>query len=159
MKEEKYRKGQVVFRQGDLGDCMYFIRWGSVGVFANYGEKNEKKLAELRAGDYFGEMELLDHASRSATVVSLERGTVLSRISEDEFDEFVRENPARIADILARLSHKLRETTKKYLQVCQAVDQSVGAQADEVVESETYGFEQNKELRAIHDMQDAVDAE
>ena len=88
MKEEKYRKGQVVFRQGDSGDCMYSIRWGSVGVFANYGEKNEKQLAELRAGDYFGEMELLDHASRSATVVSLERGTVLNRISEDEFDEY-----------------------------------------------------------------------
>lgn len=159
MREEKYRKGQVVFRQGDSGDCMYFIRWGSVGVFVDYGKKNEKKLAELRAGDYFGEMELLDHSSRSATVVSLERGTVLNRISEDEFDEFVRENPARIADILARLSHKLREITKKYLQVCRAVDQSVGEQADEVVESETYGFEQNEELRAIHDMQDAVDAE
>ncbi len=160
MREEKYRKGQVVFRQGDPGDCLYYIRWGSVGVYANYGEKNEERLAELRMEDYFGEMGLLDHASRSATVVSLDHGTVLSRISEDEFEEFLREKPARVVDILSRLSHKLRDTTKKYLQVCQAVDESVGGRTGEVVDSETYGFEKNDKLKAIHDeMQAETDAE
>ncbi len=151
MKEEKYRKGQIVFWQGDPGDCLYYIRWGSVAVIANYGEKNEEKLAELRTGDYFGEMGLLDHAARTATVVCLDHDTVLNRISEDEFEEFLRENPARIMDILQRLSHKLRDATKGYLEICEAVSDTVGARTDEVTAAKDYGFAQNATLKAVHD--------
>lgn len=151
VKEEKFGKGKVVFRQGDPGDCLYYIRWGSVGVYANYREENEEKLAELRTGDYFGEMGLLDHEVRSATVVSLDHDTVLNRISEDEFDEFLHDNPARVVDILKRLSHKLRKATKSYREVCQAVSESVGAQTNEVSETGNYGFDQNEKLKAIHD--------
>ena len=151
MKEERFSKGQVVFRQGDPGDCLYYIRWGTVGVFANYRQRDEEKLAELRTGDYFGEMGLLDHEARSATVVSLDHDTVLNRISEDEFEEFLRDNPARVVDILKRLSHKLRKATRNYREVCQAVSESVGAQTDEVSQTGTYGFGQNEKLKAIHD--------
>ena len=151
MKNEKFRKGHIVFRQGDLGDCLYYIRWGTVGVYANYGERGEQKLAELRTGDYFGEMGLLDHGRRSATVVALDHDTTLNRISETEFDEFLRENPARVMDILTRLSHKLRKATRRYLEICQAVDESVGDQTNQVAESTAYGFEQNSTLKAIHD--------
>lgn len=151
MKAEKYRKGQVVFRQGDPGDCLYYIRYGSVGVYVNYGEKNEELLAELGANDYFGEMGLLDHESRSATVVCLERDTTLCRISDEEFEEFLHENPARVVDILRRMSHKLRATTKNYLEICHAVSESVGPQETEVAEQKTYGFAQDETLVAIHD--------
>ena len=151
MEAKKYRKGQVVFRQGDPGDCLYYIRWGSVGVYVNYGEKNEEKLAELGASDYFGEMGLLDHTVRTATVVCLDHDTMLCRISDDEFDEFLRENPAKVVDILQRLSHKLRIATTNYLEICQAVSESVGTKEDEVTESKTYGFAENETLKAIHD--------
>lgn len=160
MKEERFRRRQVVFRQGDPGDCLYYIVWGSVGVYANYGERGEEKLAELRAGDYFGEMGLLDHERRSATVVSLDHDTVLNRISEEEFEEFLRERPARVVDILQRLSHKLRDTTKAYLEICHAVSDTVGAQADQLDEDTTYGFDRNETLRAVHDdMQPATGAD
>ena len=158
VKTETYRKGQVVFRQGDPGDCLYFIRYGSVGVFVNYGQKDEKQLAKLGQNDYFGEMGLLDHASRSATVVSLMHETTLCHISDDEFEEFLHENPARVVDILQRLSHKLRSTTRKYLEICQAVSDSVGPQASEVSGSQTYGFADNQKLVDIHDsVRDAAD--
>ena len=151
VKQEKYRKGQMVFWQGDPGDCMYSIIWGKVAVVANYGEVNEEKLAELGEGDYFGEMGLVDHAPRTATVICLEQGTILNRIDEGEFEEFLRESPNRVMDILQNLSHKLRVTTKEYLKICHAVSESVGAQEDEVAESTTYGFAQNETLKVIHD--------
>ena len=81
----------------------------------------------------------------------MERDTQLDRISEEEFEEFLRENPARIVDIMGRLCHKLRETTKGYLKICHALNDSVGTQVDKVAESTTYGFEQNETLKAIHD--------
>ena len=160
VKQEKYRKGQMVFWQGDPGDCMYSIRWGRVVVIANYGEMNEEKLAELGEGDFFGEMGLLDHAPRTATIISLENNTILHRIDEDEFEQFLRENPARVMDILQNLSHKLRATTRAYLKICRAVSESVGAQEDEVAEATTYGFAQNETLKVIHDdVQDTVSDE
>ncbi len=151
MKEEKFRKGQIVVLEGQYDDSLYYIRWGSVGVFVNYGKKNEEKLAELRADDYFGEMALLNRSSRSATVVSLESGTVLNRISENEFNEFLREKPTRVMDIFRRLCHKLRDADKNYLQICEAVSDSVGTQADGVNKTTTYGFAKNDTLKAIHD--------
>ena len=151
MGKNTYGCGQVIFREGDPGDSMFEVYTGKVGVYANYREENEEKLAELRTGDYFGEMGLLDHEVRSATVVSLDHDTVLNRISEDEFDEFLHDNPARVVDILKRLSHKLRKATRNYREVCQAVSESVGAQTDEVSQTGTYGFGQNEKLKAIHD--------
>ncbi|MDO4403988.1 MAG: cyclic nucleotide-binding domain-containing protein [Atopobiaceae bacterium] len=151
MKDKALRKGTVVFSEGDLGDCMYLIRWGKVGAFANYGTPNEKKLGELTEGDYFGEMGLIDRAPRSATIVVLENDTLLSRIGEDEFAQFLSENPRKVFDIVTQLSHKLRNATKSYLALCQSISQSVGEGTTGVDATSNYGFGQNEHLREIHD--------
>lgn len=151
MREAKYKKDQVVFWQGDPGNSMYFVRWGSVGVFANYGTSSQRQLAVLREGDYFGEMGLIGNETRSATIVVLESGTVLNKIGEEEFGEFLAAKPARVHDILAQLSHKLRKATKEYLDVCQAVRDVVGGNADEVDASTSYHFAEDERLVSIHD--------
>ena len=151
MKEERYKKDQVVFWQGDPGSCMYYVRWGSVGVYTDYATIRQRQLAVLRSGDYFGEMGLLGQEGRSATVAVLESGTILNRIGEDEFGEFLASNPARVHDILAQLSHKLRKTTKEYLEVCRALRDVVGTDAEEVDESTSYRFAEDEQLVAIHD--------
>jgi len=121
MELKKCKRGEVVIRQGDPGDCMYDIRWGRVGVYSGYGTPSEKKLAELGADDFFGEMELLDKTERSATVVALESGTQLEVITEADFNEFFTRQPAKVFFILQRLCQKLRKTTQDYLQVCQTI--------------------------------------
>lgn len=158
MKEKALKKGQTVFWQGDPGDCMYYIRWGSVGVYANYATSRQRKLAELRQGDYFGEMGLLEQEPRSATVVTLESGTLLTRIGEQEFGEFFLENPTKVLGIMQRLCHKLRDTTRAYRDACEAVDRVVGnagKDAADVDETSDYGFSQDERLRAIHDRHQA----
>ena len=62
---ERYKSGQLIFRQGDPGDCAYFIRSGEVEVA---DEENGSVLARLGAGEYFGEMALLSNKPRNATV-------------------------------------------------------------------------------------------
>ena len=121
MDEKKCRKGEVIIRQGEAGECMYNILWGRVGVYADYGTPREKKLAELGENDFFGEMELLDGNRRSATVVALDAGTRLEVITETDFREFFTNNPAKVYFILQRLCQKLRKTTQDYLQVCRTV--------------------------------------
>jgi len=90
---KSYKKGEIIFKQGDPADCMYDIRWGSVGIYLNYGTSDEKMLAQLRGDDIFGEMGLVDEAPRSATAVAgfrLER--VLDWVGKiDESGEIIAE--------------------------------------------------------------------
>lgn len=125
MNKAVFNKGEVIFRQGDPGNCMYDIVWGSVGVYAEYGTPNEKKLAELRPGDFFGEMGLLEQSPRSATVVALEDDTQVSAIMESDFRDYFAENPAKVFTIMQTLSQKLRRTTQDYLDVCRTVYETV----------------------------------
>ena len=46
------KKGEMIFKEGDLELCMYNIRSGCVGIYANYGKEDEKLLVELKAGEF-----------------------------------------------------------------------------------------------------------
>ena len=154
MIEEKFRKGKVVFNEGDPGNCLYYIRWGSVAVYSQYKTRNQKKLGELSCGSFFGEMGLIAGEKRNATVVSTDHETILNRITEAEFDQFVKENPGMVMDILRQLSHNLRNTTRKYLSLCKDVESTVGSSVETIDENTAYGFENNERLVAIHDDQE-----
>lgn len=69
--KQNYKNGELIFRQGEMGSCMYVIQSGKVGIYLNYGEADQAKLTELSAGQFMGEMGLLDKLPRSATAVSL----------------------------------------------------------------------------------------
>lgn len=158
MSDLALKKGTVVFSQGDPGDCMYYIRWGKVGLYTGYKTLGQKKVAELVQGDYFGEMSLIDGEKRTVTAVVMEKDTSLEAVSQDTFARFLRDNPSKVYQIIEQLSHQLRETTKSYLAICQSVSNSVGAGADKVDESSDYRFGQNEHLRKIHESQASTPA-
>ena len=120
-----YQKDAVVFRQGDAGNCMYCLEYGKAGVYSNYGKPDEVKLAELESGALFGEMSLLDNEPRSATVVVLENDTVISEISESTFRDYFDKSPEVLLDLSEKMSHRLRETTRKYVEACRTVKEAV----------------------------------
>ena len=93
MNTVSYHAGETIFRQGDHSATMYVIQKGCVGILLDYGGVNETKLTELGSGQYFGEMGLLDHSSRSATAVALQDDTILAVIREEDFDAFFRDSP------------------------------------------------------------------
>ena len=61
-----YDSGQIIFRQGELGDCAYFIQSGEVEVI-RFENGSEKLIAKLSEGEYFGEKALIQSAPRSTT--------------------------------------------------------------------------------------------
>lgn len=136
---KEFKKGEVIFRQGDPGDCMYDILSGKVGVYAAYATPNEKLLTELAAGGFFGEMGLLDKAVRSATVVALE-DTQVEVVTEADFNAFFTKNPEKVFRIMQQLSQRLRRQTEDYMEACRAIY--------EVVEAENKGKTRSKSLKA-----------
>ena len=123
-----YAPGTVIFREGDPGDCMYEMQTGCVGVYCDYGGPNQKEVAKLYGGKTFGEMGLLDHAPRSATVVVLEENTVLTKITEEQFFSFFEQNPAVILDVMQQLCNRLRKTTKDYVEACHTAYDAIEAE-------------------------------
>lgn len=79
----RFPAGTTILHEGDMGDFMYVIVSGRVEIAKNAPETPEGKrvLAEFSAGDSFGEMALVDHLTRSASVIALTDCTLL-RIGE-----------------------------------------------------------------------------
>jgi NADH:quinone reductase (non-electrogenic) len=77
MTQEHFEPGEEVFHQGDLGDRMFIILSGRAEVVRRDPER-ETKLAEIGAGEYFGEMALVRQTVRAATVRCVEPMNVLS---------------------------------------------------------------------------------
>ena len=124
-----FARGTVLFREGDPGDCMYELETGGIGIYHDYGGPDEKLITTLyNSGSdikLFGEMGLLDHAPRSATVVILEKDTILTRISEEEFNAYFAENPVVVLDLMQQMCNRLRKTTKDYVEACRTVHEAV----------------------------------
>ena len=85
------RTGQIIIRQGDPGDYYYVIKNGRCRVVRKPGDAQPMvALADLGAGDGFGEEALLSGAPRNATIAALSDG-VLLRLAKADFDRLLRE--------------------------------------------------------------------
>src|SRR5262249_53003979 len=71
--QEHFEPGQEVFRQGDIGDRIYIVLSGRAEVV-----RDERMVASLGRGEYFGEMALLQQVTRNATVRCVEPMDVLA---------------------------------------------------------------------------------
>ena len=142
-----FHKGDVIFRQGDFSSVMYDIAEGKVGVFADYETERVHQLAELKAGDFLGEMGMIEVYPRSATAVALEDGTVLNEIGEDELNAYFKDKPEKLLKIMKQISARIREIDEKYLNACRVAFESANAEAENTEKSEQL----KKEMKAIYE--------
>jgi F420-non-reducing hydrogenase small subunit len=103
-----YQKGEVVFRQGELGDTMYIIQSGAVEVSQVRGDQ-KFVLALLGRGDFFGEMALIDKYPRSATVACIRRSRLLP-LTRSSLLERARYDPGVVFHLLKSLSQRIEKT-------------------------------------------------
>ena len=112
--EHTLKRDEDVFSQGDEGDRLYIVRAGFVGVIvSDKGDEGAPRtLVNLGAGQVFGEMALVDRGKRSATIRSVNDGTVVTSISHEAFNKLCEQDTAIgytvMRNIAADLSFKLR---------------------------------------------------
>jgi len=102
-----YKEGELIIREGDVGDCMYVIQDGQVEVFTKKGGV-EIRLAVHGPGNFFGEMALFDRDVRSASVRTLGEARILT-IDKKNFMRRVHEDPSLAFRIVETMSHRIRE--------------------------------------------------
>ncbi|MBN2378888.1 Crp/Fnr family transcriptional regulator [candidate division WOR-3 bacterium] len=103
--EKQLMPGENLFKEGDTGEVMYFIRKGKIKISIGQ-EDQEKVLAILKDGDFFGEMAVLDGSPRNADASAIEE-TDLIIIDKESFLSKVNENPL-IAYTIEELTKRIR---------------------------------------------------
>lgn len=99
--------GSVIVSQEEQGDALFVIASGKVKVVL-YGETGrEIILSMLGAGDFFGEMSLLDRQPRSANVVAVAESQLLG-LDREAFQTHLTAHPSTGLAILAEMSRRLR---------------------------------------------------
>jgi CRP/FNR family transcriptional regulator, cyclic AMP receptor protein len=113
---KEFSRGEVIFRQGDIGDTFYIIISGRIRISRQIPGMGEEALAILNPGDYFGEMALLEEEERSADALVHEKAVLLSLTKRDLEDLlFVNKDVAYevLWAFVRTLSSRLRETSNK----------------------------------------------
>ena len=106
----------MVFREGEYGTSFYLIESGTAVAFLHYGEENQRRLSEMKTGQYFGEMAVIEAWPRSATVVA-EGELQVTEIPEAGLNQYFKEAPERILAIMKQLSARIRTLTEEYDEV------------------------------------------
>ncbi len=101
--------GQTLFNRGDPGDSMYVVRTGVVEMWFKSDVGERIVLETAYAGDFFGEISLLDGGPRNASALATEDTEALV-IDRGDLDEFFRLRPAAAMDLLTATGRRLRET-------------------------------------------------
>jgi CRP-like cAMP-binding protein len=112
----QYRKGSVVFVQGEQGERCFAIAAGAVKISAYHSDGREAVLAMLGPGDVFGELSPFDEAPRSADATAAEDTELLS-LDGEALREAIRRHPQIGLALLRVLSQRLRLANESFQDV------------------------------------------
>ncbi|MBQ3549243.1 MAG: cyclic nucleotide-binding domain-containing protein [Oscillospiraceae bacterium] len=140
--ERTYKKGDIIYREGDMDFSIYDILWGRVAVYVDYGTEKETLLTEVGGEGFLGMVGFLESRPQNTTAVALEK-TVVAVITFDSFGAYFQQRPAKVLSIMQYMSSRMRELTKGYLAACHALEEH----ADEEVVKEKRPSLYNEQLR------------
>lgn len=107
-----YQDGEIIIRQGEIGDCMYVIQDGKVEIIVEHGDK-EVQVAVRGEGEIFGEMAIFEKERRMATVRAV--GSVrLLTVDEKNFIRRVHEDPSLAYRVVKMMSQRIRRLSGEY---------------------------------------------
>ena len=101
MHPRQYKKGEKIFNSGDIGTSIVLIRSGGVEIKAG-----NKLLAELQAGDFFGEVALIIDEPRTADALATEDSELIFFLRSD-LEEWTQRSPSNGAQFLLNIAKVL----------------------------------------------------
>jgi CRP-like cAMP-binding protein len=102
-----YQDGEIIIRQGDVGDNMFIIQEGQVEVVIEQ-DGQEVRLAVEGAGQPIGEMAIFEHQARSATVRALGQARILT-VDKKNLVRRIHEDPSLAYYMMRTMSRRVRE--------------------------------------------------
>jgi uncharacterized membrane protein len=122
-----YKAGETIFNEHDHGDGLYVVEIGSVRIWVVDDDVNEVTLAELKPGEFFGELAVLDQGERSSNATAI-TDAHLHRLSSNDFQQFLLEHPDVAIDVIREIGARMRQTNAL---VSQRAARNVNKEMDE----------------------------
>lgn len=110
-----FQSGSQIFREGDKGDGLYLVSEGLVQISALITATERRVLNRIKAGDFFGEMAVLDGEPRSATATA-EVLTKTYFIAREKMLSAIERSPKLATSLVREFSQRMRDFNRYYLQ-------------------------------------------
>ena len=118
---------ETIFNEQDKGDALYVVESGSVRIWVLDEDVKPVTLAELKPGEFFGELAVLDRGPRSTNATAIGE-TTLHRLSSDDFQKFLMEHPDVAIDVICEIGARMRQTN---LLVSQRATRNINVEMEE----------------------------
>ncbi|HHJ17211.1 MAG TPA: Crp/Fnr family transcriptional regulator [Gammaproteobacteria bacterium] len=105
-----YPRNTIILYEGDISDSLYVILSGRVKIYLNDESGKEVTINHQSAGEYFGELSLIDDSGRSASVITVEK-SAFAIVSKPAFRRVLSENPEIAIYLLEDLAQRVRDLT------------------------------------------------
>jgi len=122
-----FKAGDTIFNESDKGDALYVVDSGSVRIWVLDDDVKPVTLAELKPGDFFGELAVLDRGARSTNATAI-ADTELHRLSSDDFQDFLMKHPDVAIDVICEIGARMRQTN---MLVSQRVTRNINVEMEE----------------------------
>ncbi len=109
--EVEFQPGQLIFRRTDPGGAIFIVAAGEVEVFLEDTMGARIVFETVKAGEFFGELSLLDGESRSASAQALVHTRAL-RVDRGDLEQLFARHPTAAMDVLAVIGRRLREADR-----------------------------------------------
>ena len=104
-----FKAEETVFNEQDNGDALYVVDSGLVRIWVLDEDVKPVTLAELKPGEFFGELAVLDRGARSTNATAI-IDTELHRLSSDDFEQFLLKHPDVAIDVICEIGSRMRQT-------------------------------------------------
>ncbi|HSS18959.1 MAG TPA: DUF1003 domain-containing protein [Pyrinomonadaceae bacterium] len=122
-----FKADETIFNERDIGDALYVVEKGSVRIWVLDEDVEPVTLTELKPGEFFGELAVLDRGPRSTNATAIE-DTILHRLSSDDFQKFLMAHPDVAIDIICEIGARMRQTN---LLVSQRAARNINVEIEE----------------------------
>ena len=107
-----YKKNELIFEEAAEGHEMFVIMAGEVKLLKK-SKTGNRLLKKLKAGEFFGEMAIIDDSPRSASAIAEVNDTKLIVLDKQKFTYLVQQIPHFSFTIMEKLAQRLREANQK----------------------------------------------
>lgn len=109
--QRTFPRETIIFQQGDSADALYIIRRGKVKVLLSTLEGRDVIVSTIGAGEWFGEMAIIDSRTRCARVETMTSCQV-TMIPKNVFDSLLDSSPKTTVALLRGVIHRLRAANR-----------------------------------------------
>jgi uncharacterized membrane protein len=111
IEDVEFPAGTTIFKRGDPGDAIFIVAAGEVEIYVEDTTGHRIVFETAKAGEFFGELSLLDGDPRSAAAVAIQATRAL-RIDRDDLSLLFSRHPTAALDVLSVIGRRLREADK-----------------------------------------------